>query len=187
MSGKRIVFTGGTGKRPADTPFRISSPMATRSHGSEAAPPGASHFDRRPDGQRAGFPTRDHPLHLRRLQAGRRARPTRWCISPPSARRQPDNVTLHHERHQHLQRHRGSDEARRAQGHHRLERDHLWRLLRGRRQGFPLVPARRGLRCRSDGFLRPVRKVCEKTPAPSPCAYTADIYALRIGNGDRAA
>ena len=45
----------------------------------------------------------------------------------------------------------------RAQGDHRLQRDHLWRLLRRGRQGFPRISAGGGLRHRSDGQLRPVQ------------------------------
>ena len=37
---------------------------------------------------------------------------------------------LRSQRHVDIQRHRGGDEARHPQGDHRLQRDHLWRMLR---------------------------------------------------------
>jgi hypothetical protein len=52
---------------------------------------------------------------------------------------------LSHQRHQHLQRHRGGGETRRPQDHHRFQRNHLRGLLCRGRQGFSQPSARRKL------------------------------------------
>ena len=88
MSGKRIVFTGGTGKAGRHAvPHLVAHGYSVLNVDSEAArPPGGADADRRPHRQRPGVQRADHPCRLRRLRRWPMppARPTRSCISPPS-------------------------------------------------------------------------------------------------------
>jgi len=66
----------------------------------------------------------------------------------------------------------------------RLERNHLWCLLRRGGQGFSFVPARRRLRTSIRWIPTGLSKSLQrKRPARAfAMRYKADIYALRIGN-----
>ena len=130
-----------------------------------ARPAGRADLDRGSHRQRPGLQRADDASDLRRLHARPPAAPAgrggAFRRDPPGADRTRQH-DLRYERDQHIQRHRSGDEARRAQGRHRLQRDDLRRLLRRGRQGFPRVPARRGLRRRSDGLLRSLQGLQRK-------------------------
>ncbi|MDZ7871859.1 MAG: NAD(P)-dependent oxidoreductase [Rhizobium sp.] len=72
--------------------------------------------------------------------------------------------------------------ARHQEGDHRLFRDHLWGLLCRRRQGLQGIPADRRLRHRPDGLYGLSKVVNEKTARAFAMRYGIDVYALRIGN-----
>ena len=187
MAGKRIVFTGGTGKagRHAVPHLLAKGYKILNVDLKPLDLPGVNTLiaDLTDSGQ--AFNALTHAFRLRRLRrrpaavGARRGGAFRRHSARADRARQRH---LRRQRRQHLQCHRSGDEARRAQGDHRLERDDLRRLLRRGRQGFPCLPARGGLRRRPEDSYG-LSKVCnEKTARAFAMRYGADIYALRIGN-----
>ncbi len=69
MSGKRIVFTGGTGKAGRHAvPHLVAHGYSVLNVDLKPLDlPGVPDSDRRPDRQRAGVQRADHPPDLRRL------------------------------------------------------------------------------------------------------------------------
>ena len=162
MSGKRIVFTGGSGKAGRHAVAHLVALGYSRAQRRSEAARGAlrSDPDRGSHRRRAGVQRAHDAPDLRRLSNRRaaapagRGRPFRGGAARADRARQRD---LRQECDGRLQRHRSGDEARGPEDRDRLERDDLRRLFRRRRQGLPFLPARRGLRRRSDGLLRPLQ------------------------------
>ena len=176
MTGKRIVFTGGTGKAGRHVVPHLKGKgydilnvdLKPLDH------PGRQHADHRPDGQRPGLQCPDHAFRLRRFrsrQAAGGAGCRRAFRRHPARADRAGQQDLPRQHGQHLQCDRSRDEARRPQGRHRLQRNHLWRLLCRRRQG--LSPASRSRRTTTS--TRWTATACprwstRRPRAPSPCA-----------------
>ena len=87
MSGKRIVFTGGTGKAGRHAvPHLVAHGYSVLNVDLKPLDlPGVPTLiaDLTDSGQAFNALT-THPASPASMMAARRARPTRWCISPPS-------------------------------------------------------------------------------------------------------
>ena len=132
---KRIIFTGGTGKagrhavphllakgysilnvdlKPLELPG-VNTLIADLTDSGQAFNALTTHFGF--DGYDDGAPPKapDAVVHFAAI---------------PRVMIEPDNMTFAANVTEHLQRDRGRHETGRAQGHRRLVRDDLWRLLR---------------------------------------------------------
>ena len=189
MTGKRIVFTGGSGKagrhavphlvahgydvlnvdlKPFDFAGGVPTLIADLTDSGQAFNALTVHhgFSGFEIGRAAGAAGRGRPFRRRAAGADR-------------ARQRH----LHEERRQHLQRHRGGDETRRAQGRRspRARRPTASASPRATRTSGRFRSRRTTTSIRWTPTASP-RSATRRPPAPSPCAIEADIYALRIGN-----